>query len=66
MQVESEESSADSLSVFVSDKSIPLTFTNDKTFPWTIGEGYLQMVILETQTALLHCHFHTIATNVQS
>lgn len=42
MQVESEESSADSLSVFVSDKSIPLTFTNDKTFPWTIGEGYLQ------------------------
>lgn len=42
MQVESEESSADSLSVFVSDKSIPLTITNDKTFPWTIGEGYLQ------------------------
>lgn len=42
MQVESEESSADSLSVFVSDKSIPLTFTNDKKFPWTIGEGYLQ------------------------
>lgn len=42
MQVESEESSADSLSVFVSDKSIPLTFTNDKTFPWTIGESYLQ------------------------
>ena len=42
MQVESEESSADSLSVFVSDKSIPLTFINDKTFPWTIGEGYLQ------------------------
>lgn len=42
MQVESEESSADSLSVFVSDKSIPLTFTNDKTFPWAIGEGYLQ------------------------
>ena len=42
MQVESEETSADSLSVFVSDKSIPLTFTNDKKFPWTIGEGYLQ------------------------
>ena len=42
MQVESEESSADSLSVFVSDKSIPLTFTNDKKFPWTIGEDYLQ------------------------
>ena len=42
MQVESEESSADSLSVMVSDKSIPLTFTNDKKFPWTIGEGYLQ------------------------
>lgn len=42
MQVESEESSADSLSVMVSDKSIPLTFTNDETFPWAIGEGYLQ------------------------
>jgi len=42
MQVESEESSADSLSVIVSDKSIPLTFTNDKTFPWTIGDGCLQ------------------------
>lgn len=42
MQVESEESSADSLSVFVSDKSIPLTITNDKKFPWTIGDGCLQ------------------------
>ena len=42
MQMESEESSADSLSVIVSDKSIPLTFTNDKAFPWTIGDGCLQ------------------------
>ncbi len=42
MQAGSEESSADSLSVIVSDKSIPLTFTNDKTFPWTIGDGCLQ------------------------
>lgn len=42
MQTDSEESSADSLSVIVSDKSIPLTFTNDKAFPWTIGDGCLQ------------------------
>ncbi len=42
MQTDSVESSADSLSVIVSDKSIPLTFTNDKTFPWTMGDGCLQ------------------------
>lgn len=42
MQTDSEESSADSLSVVLSDKSIPLTFTNDKAFPWTIGDGCLQ------------------------
>lgn len=42
VQTDSEESSADSLSVIVSDKSVPLTFTNDKTFPWTIGDGCLQ------------------------
>lgn len=37
----SENSSVDSLSVIVSDKSVPLTFTNDKTFPWLIGDDYL-------------------------
>ena len=41
-QVESEGSPADSLSVIVSDKSIPLTFTNDRSYPWTIGDGCLQ------------------------
>lgn len=42
MQTDSEESSADSLSVIVSDKSVSLIFTNDKAFPWTIGDGCLQ------------------------
>lgn len=42
MKIESKESSADSLSVIVSEKSVPLTFTNDKMFPWTIGDGCLQ------------------------
>ncbi len=41
-QSASGESSADSLSVVVSDNSVPLTFTNDKTYPWTIGEDCLQ------------------------
>ena len=26
----------------LSDNSLPLTFTNDKTWPWTIEEGYIQ------------------------
>lgn len=42
MQTDSEEFSADSLSVIVSDKSVSLTFTNDKAFPWTIGDGFLK------------------------
>ena len=36
------DSTADSLAVVVSDKSVPLTFTNDSVYPWTIGDGYLQ------------------------
>lgn len=42
MQADSAGSSVDSLSAIVSDKSIPLTFTNDEKYPWTVGEGYLQ------------------------
>lgn len=42
MQADSAESSVDSLSAIVSDKSIPLTFTNDEKYPWTVGKGYLQ------------------------
>lgn len=42
VQTEAEESLADSLSVIVFDKSVPLTITNDNKYPWTKGDNCLQ------------------------
>ncbi len=36
------DGTADSLSAVLTDGSLPLTFHNDDTYPWTVEDGYIQ------------------------
>lgn len=65
MLVETEESSADSLYLYLTN---PYHYHSlmIRHFLGQLERAICKMAMLETQTVLPHCHFHTIVTNVQS